>query len=78
VPKDFLGGPFALSLDGEISRDFTISENQTHSVIGVTHDHALRDMALQGTTVVPDFPVAVVAAALAMATALAYRRLRPS
>jgi hypothetical protein len=78
VPKDFLGGPFAVSLDGEIGSDFTISENQTHSVISVTHDHGLQDLALQGTTVVPDFPAALAAAAVAMAGALAYRKLRPS
>jgi protocatechuate 3,4-dioxygenase beta subunit len=78
VPKDFLGGPFAVSLDGEIGSDFTISENQTHSVISVTHDHGLQDLALQGTTVVPDLPAALAAAAVAMAGALAYRKLRPS
>jgi protocatechuate 3,4-dioxygenase beta subunit len=78
VPKNFLGGPFALSLDGEPSTEFTTSENQTHSVITVTHDHGLQDLTLQGTTVVPDFPAATIAAAVAMAAALAYRKLRSS
>ena len=78
VPKDFLGGPFALSLDGAMSNEFTMAENQTHSVITMMHDHGLQELTLQGTTVVPEFPAAVAAAALGLAAALVYRRLKSS
>ena len=78
VPKDFLGGPFALSLDGAMSNGFTVKENQTHSVIIVTHDHGLQELTLQGTTVVPEFPLAIAAAAFGLTAALAYRRLKSS
>lgn len=76
VPKEFLGGPFALSLGGVVSKDFTMSENQTHSVISIAHDHGLQELTLQGTNVVPEFPAAPISAALALVAALAYRRLR--
>ena len=78
VPKDFLGGPFALSLDGAMSDDFSISENGTHTIIGLTHDHGLQELAVQGTTVMPEFPVAIAIASIGMAAALAYWRLRSS
>ena len=78
VPKDFLGGPFALSLDGAVSEEFTITENQTHSVITVAHDHGLQELTLQGTTVVPEFQFAIAAAAFSFLAALAYRRLKSS
>jgi hypothetical protein len=76
VPKNFLDGPFVLSLDDATSKDFTMSENQTHTILTVAHEHGLQELTLQGTTVVPEFPAAVVAAAIAVMAGLAYRRLK--
>lgn len=78
VPKDFLGGPFVLSLDDTMSKDFTMSENRTHTIVTVAHDHGLQELTLQGTTVVPEFPAALVAAAIAVTAGLAFRRLKPT
>ncbi|MCI0561380.1 MAG: carboxypeptidase-like regulatory domain-containing protein [Nitrososphaera sp.] len=78
IPKHFLAGPFAISLDGKIvePEDFKVSENKTHSVIAVPHDHNLQELVIQGSTAVPEFPLPAVVAAVALAAALVYRRLR--
>jgi hypothetical protein len=78
IPKELLSGQFAVALDGAMPEEFTMSENQTHSVIRVSHDHNLQELTIQGTSVVPEFPVVSAIAAVAVAAALAYRRLRAS
>ncbi|HEX2014411.1 MAG TPA: carboxypeptidase-like regulatory domain-containing protein, partial [Nitrososphaera sp.] len=78
IPKHFLAGPFAISLDGKNVEpdDFKVSENKTHSVIAVPHDHNLQELVIQGSTAVPEFPLPAVVAAVALAAALVHRRLR--
>ncbi|HKU49518.1 MAG TPA: carboxypeptidase-like regulatory domain-containing protein [Nitrososphaera sp.] len=84
IPKAMLGGPFAVSLDGTAvaeDDDYALSgENQTHSVVTLSHDHGLQELTIQGTTAVPELPItlAMAAAIIAVATSIAYRRLRPS
>jgi protocatechuate 3,4-dioxygenase beta subunit len=87
IPKAMLGGPFAVSLDGTAvaeegdDADFALlRENQTHSVVAVSHDHGLQELTIQGTTAVPELPITLAMAAviIAIATSIAYRRLKPS
>ena len=78
IPKELLAGQFTVALDGVMTEEFTISENQTHSIITVNHDHNLQELTIQGTSVVPEFPIVSAIAAMAAAAALAYRRLRLS
>ena len=76
IPKEFMSGPFAVSLDGRLAESVVTTENQTHATIAVEHEHDLREITIQGTTVVPEFPLPAVLAAAGMAAALAWKRLR--
>jgi hypothetical protein len=76
IPKEFMSGPFAVSLDGRLAESAVTTENQTHATIAVEHEHDLREITIQGTTAVPEFPLPAVLAAAGMAAALAWKRLR--
>ena len=79
IPKEFLAGPFAVSLDGRIAEPESIrtSENQTHTTIAFDHEHGVQEVTIQGTTAVPEFPLPAVLAASGLAGAILYRRFRP-
>lgn len=76
IPKEFMAGPFVVSLDGEIAEGIITTENQTHAIIAVEHEHDLREITIQGTTAVPEFPLPAVLAAAGIAATLAWKRLR--
>lgn len=76
VPKEFMAGPFAVSLDGEIATSVTTTENQTHATIAVEHEHDLREITIQGTAAVPEFPLPAVLAAAGITAALVWKRSR--
>lgn len=74
IPKEFMAGPFVVSLDGKIAEGVT-TENQTHTTIEVNHDHDLRQITIQGATAVPEFLLPAAVAAAGIATILAWKRL---
>jgi hypothetical protein len=76
IPKDFMSGPFAVSLDGRPAEGAAATENQTHAIISIEHDHDLQDITIQGATAVPEFPIPAALAAASMAAAIAWKRLR--
>jgi hypothetical protein len=76
IPREFMAGPFAVSLNGEIAESVITTENQTHATIAVEHEHDLRKITIQGTTAVPEFPLPAVLAAAGIASTLAWKRLR--
>jgi carboxypeptidase family protein len=76
IPKGFMAGPFAVSLDGRPAESINITENQTHTTIAVEHEHDLQEITIQGTTAVPEFPLPAALAAAGLATTLAWKRLR--
>lgn len=76
IPKEFMAGPFAVSLDGEIAESVSTTENQTHATIAVEHEHDLHEITIQGTTAVPEFPLPAVLAAAGITATLVWKRLR--
>ena len=76
IPKEFMSGPFAVTLDGRLAESISTSENQTHSTIVVEHEHNLQKITMQGATAVPEFPMPVILAAAGLAAALAWKRLK--
>jgi protocatechuate 3,4-dioxygenase beta subunit len=76
IPKEFMGGPFVVSIDGKISESAITAENQTHTTIAVEHDHDLREVTIQGATAVPEFPLPVLLAAAGIAATVMWKRLR--
>lgn len=76
VPKALLGGPFAVSLDGGLAENVEVIENQTHATIALEHEHGLQEITIQGTSVVPEFPLPAAVPAASLAALLIYRRLR--
>ena len=75
IPKEFMAGPFAVSLDGEIAESVTATENQTHATISVEHEHDMREITIQGTAAVPEFPLPAVLAAAGITATLVWKRL---
>jgi hypothetical protein len=76
IPKEFMAGPFAVSLDGGPAQAAAAAENQTHSVISIDHEHDLQEITIQGATAVPEFPIPAVLAAAGVAATIAWKRLR--
>lgn len=76
VPKALLSGPFAVSLDGSLAENVEVVENQTHTTIALEHEHGLQEITIQGTSVVPEFPLPAAVPAIGLAALLVYRRLR--
>jgi len=76
IPKEFMAGPFVVSLDRAVGENIITTENQTHFIIAVEHEHDLREIMIQGATAVPEFPLPAVLAAAGMAATLAWKRLR--
>jgi hypothetical protein len=76
IPKEFMAGPFAVSLDGELAESVVTTENRTHTIIAVEHQHNLREITIQGATAVPEFPLPTVLAAASITAALVWKRSR--
>ncbi|HEV8404374.1 MAG TPA: carboxypeptidase-like regulatory domain-containing protein [Nitrososphaera sp.] len=76
IPKEFMSGPFAISLDGRLAEGVIVTENQTYSTIAVEYDHDLKEITIQGTTAVPEFPLPAILTAAVLAATLAWNRLR--
>jgi hypothetical protein len=76
IPKEFMSGPFAVTLDGRLAESTSTSENQTHSTIVVEHEHDLQKITIQGATAVPEFPMPAILAAAGLAAMLAWKRLK--
>jgi hypothetical protein len=72
-------GPYAVTIDGILSHNFTVIEYQAGSQrVRVEYGHSMHDIAVAGAAVVPEFPVqAAVALAGMMGAAMLATRLRP-
>lgn len=77
IPKEFMSGPFAVTLDGRLAEPIDTAENQTHSIITIEHQHDMREITIQGATAVPEFPLPAALAAAGVAAALAWKRIKP-
>jgi protocatechuate 3,4-dioxygenase beta subunit len=76
IPKEFMGGPFVVSLDGRPTENVTMVENQTHVTIAVEQEPDLQQITIQGTTAVPEFPLPAVLATAGLAATLMWKRLK--
>ncbi|HEU4605218.1 MAG TPA: carboxypeptidase-like regulatory domain-containing protein [Nitrososphaera sp.] len=76
IPREFMSGPFAVSLDGRPAEEASTTENQTHATIAIDHEHDLKEITIQAATAVPELPLPAALAAAGMAAALAWKRLR--
>jgi hypothetical protein len=76
IPKEFMSGPFVVTLGGAAAESIDASENQTHSTIVIEHDHDLQQMTIQGAAAVPEFPLPGVLAASGLAALLVWKKLR--
>lgn len=76
IPREFMSGPFAVSLDGRPAEETSTTENQTHATIAIDHEHDLKEITIQAATAVPELPLPAALAAAGMAAALAWKRLR--
>jgi hypothetical protein len=77
-----LEGPYAVTVDGEITEDFVIVNDSiaNQSSIQIGHSYGAHEVVISGTNVVPEFPTAIYAIVLGLAgTILAFRsKLRTS
>ncbi len=77
IPKEFMSGPFAVTLDGRLAETINTAENQTHSIITIEHEHDMKQITIQGATAVPEFPLPVMLTAAGVAVVLAWKRIKP-
>lgn len=77
IPKEFMSGPFAVTLDGRLAETINTAENQTHSIITIEHEHDMKQIAIQGATAVPEFPLPAALAAAGVAVVLGWKRIKP-
>jgi hypothetical protein len=75
IPKGFMSGTFAVILDGRLVESAT-TENQTHTIISVEHEHDLHQITIQGATAVPELSLPAALAAAGLAATIAWKRLR--
>ncbi|MEW6603532.1 MAG: carboxypeptidase-like regulatory domain-containing protein [Thermoproteota archaeon] len=76
IPKEFMSGPFTVTLDGRLAEPIDTAENQTHSIITVEH-HDVGRISIHGATAVSEFPLPAALAAAGVAAALAWKRIKP-
>ncbi|HEX2614129.1 MAG TPA: carboxypeptidase-like regulatory domain-containing protein, partial [Nitrososphaera sp.] len=50
ISKDFLAGPFMVSMDGILiqAENIKVSENQTYATIELEHEHGIQEITIQG------------------------------
>jgi endonuclease YncB( thermonuclease family) len=55
IPRALLDGPWKVYVDGE-QTPFTEAKNSTHSSIYITYSHSTRNIKIEGTNIIPEFP----------------------
>jgi len=69
IPNDLLGGPYTVTVDGVDATPGSQPSNGTHSFLYITYTTSTPTIVITGTTVVPEFPTALLLP-IFMATAL--------
>jgi parallel beta-helix repeat protein len=57
LPVSLLGGPYVLVLDGVPSTNLQETSNGTNSFLYFTYNNSCHDVKIEGTSVVPEFPL---------------------
>jgi predicted secreted protein with PEFG-CTERM motif len=57
-----LEGPYTVTFDGTVMTNFAIINNHTsnETSIEISHNPGIHDIAVMGTTVIPEFPTSLV------------------
>jgi len=62
-----LEGPYTVTVDGQATTDFEVTnEGSAEAVMTISYTHSVHDVAITGTSVVPEFPVVVIGALAAI------------
>ena len=69
LPISLLGGPYVLTLDGVSSTNSLETSNGTNSFLYFTYNNSYYDVKIEGTSVVPEFPLFLFALFFAVLTA---------
>jgi len=80
IPNAMLGGPYAVTVDGGLPQyQAPPLDNGTHTSLYFTYMHSSHTVEIEGTTVVPEFPSAIILPLLItmslIAVALAKKKL---
>jgi len=59
IPAELLGGDLKVLIDN-IPIDYSLTKNDTHASLYFTHGHSTHNIKITGTTVVPEFPAAII------------------
>jgi parallel beta-helix repeat protein len=81
IPKSLLrGSPWKIMLNNtDITPQATITQNQTHTFVYFTYDHAPHAVQIIGTAAIPEFPTNIVlATALILMSVLAFLKKKPN
>lgn len=76
IPKELLGGEYAVMADDEQNIDFTLSDAETHSVLLFEKPADAEVIVIHGSTVIPEFPVSVIMVMFAGIIALVLAKSR--
>jgi hypothetical protein len=76
IPKAMLSGEMVVLIDGQVvtaeSNDVIVKSNtETEIIFEINYDHSEHDVEVQGTNVVPEFPVSTVVMAAAIGSIIA-------
>jgi hypothetical protein len=76
IPAELLGGNLTILIDN-VSKDYILTQNATHTSLYFTHGNSTHNIKIKGTTAIPEFPSFVILPLFMIATLLAvivYRR----
>ena len=60
---EVLAGPYAVTIDGQLAKDYVMEDEQTMRLSLLSGSH---DISISGTQVVPEFPIALIGLIVAM------------
>jgi hypothetical protein len=60
IPNQLLGGPFNVTFDGQPLSEVLSSNNGTHTWLHLTYPQSAHEIEILGTTVIPEFPSAML------------------
>ena len=72
IPKVFLGPPYSIYIDGVQATYDVASENATHITLEIWYHHSTRNIVITSTSVIPEFPLDIVALGIMVLAALIF------
>lgn len=78
IPKRFLNGDFTVKTNSKITTQFNVTNLEGSSIIAVNYTADTKTVDIIGTTAIPEFPISILVASVAMMTTLLALRLKKS